>query len=196
MAAAPRSRRKQRQITRARLLRSAGDLFLANGFDAVSMDRIAAHAGYSRGAVSGNFASKAEVGAAVLDELYRHVTERMRTVRITTVDQLVTTVTTWGYLAVTRPGWIRLELSLAGANAPTRSIPLARLIMALGGWFDRAAEDIGVQTASGEDAAYVLMNMLAGLIARHPEPEDITAVLVRRHVELVLFNTFIPQRYP
>lgn len=67
------------------------------------------------------------------DELYRHLTERMHTVRITTADHLVDIVTTWGYLAVTRPGWIRLELSLAGSNAPTGSVPLARVIAALVG---------------------------------------------------------------
>ena len=189
--AVPSLARTERRSTRDRLLRSASELFLAEGFGPTSLERIATHAGYTRGVVSANFAGKAEIGAAVLDELYRHATERMRFVRITTVDQLVTTVTTWGYLAVTRPGWIQLELSLAGDKASTRSIPLARLITALGGWFTGAAQDIGVQTADGEEIAYLLMSMLAGLIAQHREPTDITPALVRQRVELVLSGTFI-----
>jgi AcrR family transcriptional regulator len=193
MAELPRSR-PQQQITRDRLLRSAGQLFMADGFHTTSVDRIATHAGYSRGAVFGNFGGKAEMGAAVLDEMYRHVTDRMRFVRVRTVEQLISTVTTWGYLAVSRPGWIRLELSLAGPSAPTRSVPLARLISALGGWFTCAAEDIGVQAADGEETAYVLMSTLAGLLTSYPDPTDITTGLVRQRVELVVLNTFIPQQ--
>lgn len=192
MAALPRLRPEQ-QITRDRLLRSASELFMAEGFHTTSVDRIAAHAGYSRSAVFGSFSGKAEIGAAVLDEMYGHVTDRMRLVRVTTVEQLVSTVTTWGYLAVSRPGWIRLELSLAGPSAPTRSVPLARLISALGGWFTRAAEDIGVQAAEGEEVAYVLMSTLAGLLTAHPDSTDITTGLVRQRVELVL-KTFIPHQ--
>jgi AcrR family transcriptional regulator len=191
MAAPSCSWCEQQQTTRDRLLRSAGELFLTEGFDTICLDRIATHAGYTRGAIVGIFTGKAEMGAAVLDELYRHVTERMRIVRITTADQLVTIVTTWGYRAVTRPGWIRLELSLAADAAPAGSIPLARLITALGGWLSCAAEDIGVQTAHGEEAAYVLMSLLAGLLTRHPDPAGITASLVRHRVELVLSTTLI-----
>src|SRR5881628_2175977 len=62
MAPSPRSRCEQQQITRERLLRSAGELFFAKGFDTVSVDRIAAHAGYTRGAVFGNFTGKAAMG--------------------------------------------------------------------------------------------------------------------------------------
>lgn len=193
MAALPRLRPDQ-QTTRHRLLRSASELFMTKGFHTTSVDRIAAHAGYSRGAVLESFSGKAEIGAAVLDEMYRHVTDRMRLVRVTTVEQLVSTVTTWGYLAVSRPGWIRLELSLAGPSAPTRSVPLAQLISALGVWFSRAAEDIGVQAADGEETAHVLMSMLAGLLNSHPDSNDITTGLVRQRVELVLLNTFIPHR--
>ncbi|WP_084497328.1 TetR/AcrR family transcriptional regulator [Nocardia amamiensis] len=189
--AEPPCSQPQQQITRDRLLRSAGQLFMAEGFHTTSVDRIAAHAGYSRGAVFGTFNGKAEMGAAVLDEMYRHVTDCMRFVRVRTVEQLVSTVTTWGYLAVSRPGWIRLELSLAGPSAPARSVPLTRLISALGGWFTCAAEDIGVPATDGEEAAYVLMSTLAGLLTNYPDPTDITTGLVRQRVELVVLNTFI-----
>ncbi|WP_157124500.1 TetR/AcrR family transcriptional regulator [Nocardia pseudovaccinii] len=195
MAAPTLTRAEQQRITRDRLLRTAGELFVAEGFDTTAVNRIATHAGYTRGAVSANFTGKAEMGAAVLDELYRHMTERMRIVRVTTVDHLVATVTTWGYLAATRPGWIQLELSLTASSAATRSFPLARLITALGGWLTCAAEDIGVQSHEGEETAYVLMSMLAGLVARHPDPAHITTALVRQRVELVLFKTFTSRQF-
>lgn len=66
VVAARRSRGEQQQITRDRILRSAGELFLVRGFDTISIDRIAAHAGYTHGAVSGNVTGgKTGVGAAV-----------------------------------------------------------------------------------------------------------------------------------
>lgn len=44
-------------------------------------------------------------------------------------------------------------------------------------------------SADGEEAAYVLMSMLADIITQHPDSVDITAALVRQHVELALFNS-------
>jgi AcrR family transcriptional regulator len=54
--------------TRAALLRSASHLICELGVHGASIDRIAAHAGYTKGAFYSHFASKEDMFLAVLDE--------------------------------------------------------------------------------------------------------------------------------
>jgi AcrR family transcriptional regulator len=53
--------------TRTRLLDAAEEVFAENGFGRTSLEQIAERAGYTRGAVYANFASKDELFLAVLD---------------------------------------------------------------------------------------------------------------------------------
>jgi len=55
------SRRERRQQTTERLLSAGSQLFARNGFGGVSVEAIAAAAGYSRGAFYSNFATKEEL---------------------------------------------------------------------------------------------------------------------------------------
>jgi AcrR family transcriptional regulator len=73
--AAPRARRRagptraERQaVTRAALLRAATRSICEHGMDGASIDRIAAEAGYTKGAFYANFASKEDMFLAMLDE--------------------------------------------------------------------------------------------------------------------------------
>jgi AcrR family transcriptional regulator len=61
------SRAEQRDLTRARLLDAAEDVFIERGFHATSVDEVAERAGFSKGAVYSNFESKDELFLAVLD---------------------------------------------------------------------------------------------------------------------------------
>lgn len=61
------TRRESQQETRARLIAAAIDLFADAGVSATSLHAVAEHAGYSRGAVHGNFADKGELARAVAD---------------------------------------------------------------------------------------------------------------------------------
>ncbi|MBC7925285.1 MAG: TetR/AcrR family transcriptional regulator [Bryobacteraceae bacterium] len=54
-------------MTRERLIEAAHDLFSSGGIEATTIDRIAEHAGYSRGAFYSNFETKDEILAAVAD---------------------------------------------------------------------------------------------------------------------------------
>jgi AcrR family transcriptional regulator len=58
---------RRRQRTRAELVETARLTFLERGFHGASLDEIAERAGYSKGAVYSNFASKDELFLAVLD---------------------------------------------------------------------------------------------------------------------------------
>jgi AcrR family transcriptional regulator len=61
------TRQQQKAQTRQRLLDAAGQLFAERGIDAASLDDVAAAAGYTKGAVYSNFASKTDLVIALLE---------------------------------------------------------------------------------------------------------------------------------
>lgn len=69
MARSPRrTQTERRSQTRRALLDAAATLFAQQGYHAVSLDEIAAHAGYTRGALHYNFADKHQLLLDLLDE--------------------------------------------------------------------------------------------------------------------------------
>jgi AcrR family transcriptional regulator len=75
---AARPTRGERQAaTRAALLRSASRSICEHGMDGASIDRIAAEAGYTKGAFYANFASKEELFLVMLDEKFVAELERL-----------------------------------------------------------------------------------------------------------------------
>lgn len=62
--------RDSRDVTRARIRDAARRLFLTRGFTRVSIEDVAAKAGYTRGAVYSNFANKGELFFALVDERF------------------------------------------------------------------------------------------------------------------------------
>ncbi|WP_300265617.1 TetR/AcrR family transcriptional regulator [Microbacterium sp.] len=59
-----------REITRTRILDAAHRLFVARGFNRVTVEDIATKAGFTRGAVYSNFANKAEIFVALIDRRF------------------------------------------------------------------------------------------------------------------------------
>ena len=59
------TRAEQQQRTRDRVIEAADRLFVEHGFHATSVDQVAAAAGYTKGAVYSNFASKEDLFFAV-----------------------------------------------------------------------------------------------------------------------------------
>jgi AcrR family transcriptional regulator len=62
------TRAQRRQQTRARLLDAASQVFARRGFHAATVDEVAEAAGYTKGAVYSNFATKDELFLALLDQ--------------------------------------------------------------------------------------------------------------------------------
>ena len=62
------TRAQHRQQTRARLLDAASQVFARRGFHAATVDEVAEAAGYTKGAVHSNFATKDELVLALLDQ--------------------------------------------------------------------------------------------------------------------------------
>jgi AcrR family transcriptional regulator len=69
MRAARLTRKESQEVTRERLVASAIELFAQSGVAATSLNAVAEHAGFSRGAVHGNYASKDELAAAVAESV-------------------------------------------------------------------------------------------------------------------------------
>ncbi len=63
----PLTRQALQEVTRERLVFAARAIFARDGFHGASLDGIAKEAGYSKGAVYSNFASKADLFLAVMD---------------------------------------------------------------------------------------------------------------------------------
>src|SRR4051812_47365244 len=68
MATRPLSRAERREQTRGDLIAAADRAFVEGGFHATSLDQIAAAAGYTKGAVYSNFASKEDLFFAVYEQ--------------------------------------------------------------------------------------------------------------------------------
>lgn len=76
------SRAEQQEQTRARLLAAAADLFTRRGVNGASVEQIAEHAGYSRGAFYSNFADKQALVAALLMERTRREAEEVNAIAL------------------------------------------------------------------------------------------------------------------
>jgi AcrR family transcriptional regulator len=65
------TRDQQKAQTRARLLEAAGSVFAQRGYHDASVEEVAEEAGFSKGAVYSNFASKEDLFAALLEQRCR-----------------------------------------------------------------------------------------------------------------------------
>src|SRR3954465_7610484 len=67
-AATPSSRARRKAATREALLDAGRTVFVRDGYHRASLDRVAAEAGFTKGAVYGNFATKADLLLAIYEE--------------------------------------------------------------------------------------------------------------------------------
>ncbi|WP_433620997.1 TetR family transcriptional regulator [Nocardia sp. CA-120079] len=110
------SRKQSQQRTRQRVLDAATVLFLTDGYPATSIEAIGERTGYTYGAVLGHFRTKDALAVAVLEQVYRRAHTRVHRFQVRDHDHLRATVTTWMHIAITHPGWIRLEHAIAEAG--------------------------------------------------------------------------------
>lgn len=81
-------RRPAREVTRARLLATAEEMFFNRGYAATSVEAIAAEAGFTTGAIYSNFGGKADLFLAVLEKVTAVDLEAVREVLATaTTDE-------------------------------------------------------------------------------------------------------------
>ena len=116
------SRKESHAQTRARLVATAKELFLAEGYNATSLEQVTRAAGYTKGAVYSNFATKHELGLAVLDEVHAE-----RTAAIAqsvggarTAEERIAAFAGWAEANIGDVGWTVLEVEFATS---TRHLP-------------------------------------------------------------------------
>lgn len=83
------TRAEQQAETRRRVLAAADRVFTERGFHAARLEEIAAHAGYTRGAVYSNFKNKDELALAIIEERFatsKELVERLASAQDPDVD--------------------------------------------------------------------------------------------------------------
>jgi AcrR family transcriptional regulator len=164
------------------LIRTARELFLREGYFATSIDRVADAAGYSKGAVYSNFASKDELCLAVLDRL---LAERARELAAAwrdaagDIDARLAALGRWINSVTADQGWITLEVEFA---SQVRTDPRLRRAFA-----DRARNLRSTLSAVIEAAAE------AGQVELVAPPEQLAAAVVALVLGVALQRAVDPE---
>ena len=124
------TRAQRRQQTHDRLLDAAGQVFARRGFHAAAIDEVAEAAGYTKGAVYSNFASKDDLVLALLD---KHLAAQFQQIEaldaIESSQELVAALggrTEQEFAAARDFGVLLVEFSLYAMRNPAAQAELAR----------------------------------------------------------------------
>ncbi|WP_280497630.1 TetR/AcrR family transcriptional regulator [Nocardia asiatica] len=114
-AGGSRPTRAQSQArTRTVLIQTAKRLFLADGYQATTLEKVAKAAGFTKGAVYSNFRTKDDLCLAVLDEIHgERATEVAEIIAAPTAAQRLKRMTEWAQRVVGDPDWTQLELEFS-----------------------------------------------------------------------------------
>ncbi len=193
----PRLNREQSQLqTRERLMASAQEIFALKGFAGASVDQIAEHAGYSKGAVYSNFKSKEALFLQILQARMSEEIEQLRALfdlagsAEETLRALKKKYTSLEKQSV----WCLLstEFQLQARRNPEFAEPFAALYRnqrkAVAGLVKLVAERAGVEPpANAEEVATSLMGMMHGIALQHAaDPKTVSAATAGRAIELLL----------
>ncbi|HEY0890239.1 MAG TPA: TetR/AcrR family transcriptional regulator [Nocardioides sp.] len=175
------TRKETHAQTRERLLETATRVFLADGYNATSVEKVAAEAGFSKGAVYSNFATKHELGLAVLDRvrLERAGSLAAAVSGAADLESRVAAFGAWAEENIGDVGWTTLEVEFATS---TRRVPGVRtdlaarrraLTAAVADLVEQQAAELGVTLRqSAEDLAVQLLSLGIGLgVQRAFDPE-------------------------
>ncbi len=165
--------RAERQAqTRDRLVEVARELFLADGYNATSLDKVAVAAGFSKGAVYSNFSGKEELCMAVLDTIHEEQIEGV--VAAFTVDAdldgRIDAFAAWAREKLGHPRWTALEVEFAAVarQSPWVATELVKrhrmLVSASADLIERVTADAGVALGiEARKAATALLSLGIGL---------------------------------
>lgn len=106
------SRAERQAQTRESLIAVAREMFLADGYAATSLDKVAVRAGFSKGAVYSNFSGKEELCMAVLDSIHEEQIAGVVAAftQDTDLDGRIEAFATWARDGLGQPRWTALEV--------------------------------------------------------------------------------------
>lgn len=165
--------RAERQAqTRERLVEVARELFLEVGYAATSLDKVAATAGFSKGAVYSNFSGKEELCLAVLDTIHAEQTEAVLEAFSgdTDLDSRIDAFVDWARTGLGRPRWTALEVELAAVarHSPYVASELVKrhrqMVDSVTMLVERVADQEGIELAMpAQEAATTLLSLGIGM---------------------------------
>ncbi|MEU1179903.1 TetR family transcriptional regulator [Streptomyces sp. NPDC005820] len=181
------SRVESQERTRERLVATARELFLRDGYAVTSLSDVAETAGYSKGAVYSNFRSKGHLCLAVLDDIRAEqlalLTESV--MRDPGAEDRLAAFAAWSEAHIGAETWTVLEVEfLTGARHDeelrreiTARVTAIRAALAL--LIEALAQELGTSPAMPpEQAAMTLLSLGIGLgLQRVADPSVPTAVL-------------------
>ncbi len=191
------TREEARGQTRERLLDAAALVFKQQGYNGASMDAVAEAAGYTKGAVYSNFATKADLFLALLERyVAREATLEAAQLESGTIEDFIDGLDrTMEHQTRDDPEWVLLQVEffLAAARDPAiREKYLAgseEMRQASGQTLDAKLAEIGVKSPfNGRELAILLNSLGAGLALNfHLEPDALDPKLFVRAAR-VLFG--------
>jgi len=165
--------RAERQAqTRESLIGVAREMFLADGYAATSLDKVALRAGFSKGAVYSNFSGKEELCMAVLDSIHEEQMEGVASAftKDTDLDGRIEAFAEWARGGVGRPRWTALEVEFAAIarQSPYVARELVKrhreIVEATARLIRQVTQEAGIELAiPAEKAATVLLSLGIGL---------------------------------
>ncbi|MEA2332695.1 MAG: hypothetical protein QOH58_2833 [Thermoleophilaceae bacterium] len=152
---AQRLTRKERQAhTRERLMHSAAEVAARRGIERASLDEVAEHAGFTKGAVYANFAGKEDLFLAMLDAHFAARLEELDRILSTEADpdqQAREAAEGFMRALATEPEWDRLffEFAVYAARNEQFRVQLVERYRALRGriadLLERRAQQLGIE---------------------------------------------------
>ncbi|NKY28519.1 TetR/AcrR family transcriptional regulator [Nocardia gamkensis] len=156
------TRAQSQARTRTVLITTAKRLFLEDGYQATTLDKVAKAAGFTKGAVYSNFRTKDDLCLAVLDEIHaERAAEVAEIIAAPTAAARLKRMTEWAERVVGDPDWTQLELEFsvhARRDEHLRAELASRLadIAGMVGAALRATEDLDTPMPRAEAAVAVL----------------------------------------
>ena len=182
------TRTESQASTRGQLLETAQRLFLSDGFSATSLEKVAAEAGFSKGAVYSNFANKDDLCLAVLDGIRaERITELVGdVVGAEGIEGRLAGFARWAEKNIGDEGWTALEVEFATTGRKSTRVRdevssrRRQITAAIASLLQSQADELGVSLPlPANDAAVTLLGLGIGLgVQRAIDPEVPVSPLV------------------
>lgn len=189
------TRSESQARTRAELIATARDLFLAEGYAKTSLERVAEEAGYSKGAVYSNFRTKKELCLEVLGLIHAtkfgEVTDLLAAGE--TLDDQLERFQEWAERTIGDVGWTLLEFEFATVARDDPELQaalvssLAMMRGAVAAQVQTLSDTIGIPLPMpAEDAATTILSMGIGLGMQRAVNPSIPARLITDAVRMLV----------
>lgn len=166
------SRAERQAHTRDSLIEVAREMFLADGYAATSLDKVAVRAGFSKGAVYSNFTGKEELCMAVLDSIHEEQITGVVSAftQDTDLDGRIEAFAVWAREGLGQPRWTALEVEF-GAIARQSPYVATELVKrhreiraAIAGLVRQVTAEAGLEdVVDADQAATTLLSLGIGL---------------------------------